>query len=258
MILAIDAGNTNIVFALFDGDTLKHSWRCRTERGRTADEYTSWLYPLFDRAGLAFSDIKGAVIGSVVPEANFDLRRLCQDIFGVTPLVASHETVPMKVNLPRPEEVGADRLLNAYAAVRDYSAPAIIIDFGTATTFDVVNARGEYCGGAIAPGVNLSAEALHRAAAKLPKINVTRPAKVIGTDTVGAMQSGLFWGYAGLIEGLLTRIIAESGEKPVVIATGGLASLFSDAIPAIEKVDEDLTLRGLLYIYHGNAKRQAA
>jgi type III pantothenate kinase len=252
MLLAIDAGNTNIVFALFEGEALKHHWRIRTETARTADEYISWLYPLFTRAELEFSDVEGAVISSVVPEANFNLETLCGDAFGCQPLAASHKTVDIKVNLPRPEEIGADRLVNAAAAVRDYKAPVIVIDFGTATTFDVINARGEYCGGAIAPGVNLSAEALHRAAAKLPKINVAKPAKVVGIDTIGAMQSGLYWGYAGLIEGLLDRITRETGEKPRVIATGGLAGLFAGNIPAIDQVDEDLTLRGLLYIYQNS------
>lgn len=258
MLLAIDAGNTNIVFALFEGGKVAHSWRISTSAARTADEYASWLYPLFTMEKLAFANIKGAVISSVVPEANFNLERLCRDAFGCEPLFASHKTVDLRIKLTKPEEVGADRLVNAVAVLRDYKAPAIVIDFGTATTFDVINAKGEYCGGVIAPGVNLSAEALHRAAAKLPKINVVKPQNVIGADTIAAMQSGLYWGYAGLIEGLLARIVKESGEKPFVIATGGLASLFGGVIPAIEKVDDDLTLRGLLYIYQSHEKRKAA
>jgi type III pantothenate kinase len=249
MLLAIDAGNTNIVFALFDGDKIRHSWRCRTEAGRTADEYTSWLYPLFQKEGIALAAVKAAVISSVVPMADFNLQTLCRETFGVTPLMANYETAGMSVTLPHPESVGADRLVNAVAVLRDYRAPAIVIDFGTATTFDVINAKGEYCGGVIAPGINLSAEALYMAAAKLPRVIVERPAAVTGTDTISAMQSGLYWGYVGLIEGLLARLISESGERPVVIATGGLANLLSKDIPAIEKADDDLTLRGLLYIH---------
>jgi type III pantothenate kinase len=258
MLLAIDAGNTNIVFALFNGDTLKHSWRISTKSSRTADEYTSWLHPLFSLKKIPFSHVKSVIISSVVPEANFNLLSLCRDTFRCEPLIAGPRTINLKINLPRPEEIGADRLVNAYAAIRDYRTPAVVIDFGTATTFDVINAKGEYCGGAIAPGVNLSAEALHRAAAKLPTISVAKPPAVVGTDTVGAMQSGLYWGYIGLIEGLLERIRKETGEKSYIIATGGLAGLFAGNVPAIDKVDEHLTLRGLKYIYQNSKKRKAA
>jgi type III pantothenate kinase len=258
MLLAIDAGNTNIVFALYEGDRLAHSWRCQTIAGRTADEYAAWLYQLFTQAGLTFAAVKDAVIGSVVPDVNFNLVKLCADTFGCDPLIVSAKNAGIKVNLKNPDEAGADRLLNAAAATRDYGSPVIVIDFGTATTFDVVNAAGEYCGGAIAPGPNLSAEALYQAAAKLPRVGIKKPVCVIGTDTVGAMQSGLYWGYVGLIEGLLKRTMDEMGVKPRVIATGGLAGIFAEDIPLIEKTDGDLTLRGLLYIYESSIKNQKA
>jgi type III pantothenate kinase len=258
MLLAIDAGNTNIVFAIYEGERCAHLWRCQTVAGRTADEYAAWLYQLFTQAGLTFSVVKDAVIGSVVPDANFNLIKLCADTFGCDPLVVSAKNAGIKVNLKNPDEAGADRLVNAVAAVRDYGAPVIVIDFGTATTFDVVDEAGEYCGGAIAPGPNLSAEALYEAAAKLPRVAIKKPATIIGTDTVAAMQSGLYWGYVGLIEGLLKRTIEEMGAKPRVVATGGLAEIFAEDIPGIDKTDGDLTLRGLLYIYKSNTKNQKA
>jgi type III pantothenate kinase len=258
MLLAIDAGNTNTVFALSDGQEILHVWRCRTDAARTADEYVSWLFPLFVRAGLDFSIVGDVIVGSVVPDANFNIRKLCADIFGCEPLVVGAEQTGLKINLPRPEEAGADRLVNACAVIRDYGCPAIVVDLGTATTFDVINAQGEYCGGAIAPGINLSMTALHQAAARLPRVSIARPPSIVGTTTVNAMQSGIFWGYVGLIEGMLNRIIAETGEKPRIVATGGLAGLLSDAVPLIETVDKDLTLRGLLYIYQGNRQRKAA
>jgi type III pantothenate kinase len=255
MLLAIDAGNTNIVFALSrDGRDLEHVWRCRTDAARAADEYTSLLHPLFHRAGIEFDAVKKVIIASVVPDADFNLLRLCRDVFGCEPFIVNSSNVPLSIALPRPQEAGADRLVNACAAIRDYGAPAIVIDFGTATTFDVVDSSGAFCGGVIAPGINLSLAALKQAAAKLPRIDVVRPARVIGTDTVSAMQAGIYWGYVDLVGGLLKRIADELGAKPRVIATGGLAPMFAEAIPAIEKVDPDLTLRGLLHIYSSRLK----
>ncbi|MCB9991412.1 MAG: type III pantothenate kinase [Rhodospirillales bacterium] len=254
MLLTIDAGNTNVVFALYDGAQQVQMWRCKTDSGRTADEYTAWLYQLFSQNGLDFNLVSETIICSVVPDANVHLVQLCEKTFGAAPLMVSHETVQMTVNLDKPAEIGADRLVNAVAVLACYQAPAVVIDFGTATTFDVINGRGEYCGGVIAPGVNLSMQALHQAAAKLPKIGIQKTDKVIGTDTVSAMQSGVYWGYVAMIEGTLARIEAEMGEKPLVIATGGLADLFADTVPAIEKVDKNLTLRGLLSI-HKQANR---
>lgn len=255
MLLAIDAGNTNVVFAVYDGDEQRHSWRCKTDSGRTADEYAAWLFQLFTQEQIDFSQITDAVLCSVVPAANFHLTQLCQNTFECSPLIVSHETVALKINLDKPAEIGADRLVNAIAVLHDYSAPAVVIDFGTATTFDVINAEGAYMGGVIAPGVNLSMEALHMAAAKLPKVDIKKTQSVIGSDTVSAMQSGVYWGYVGMIEGTLQRIEQELGAKPAVIATGGLAGFFADTVTAIEKVDKDLTLRGLLHIYQSSRNR---
>lgn len=249
MLLTIDAGNTNVVFAVYDGEAQRHMWRCKTDAGRTADEYAAWLYQLFTLEGLSFESISDAVICSVVPGANFHLEQLCRKTFNCDPVQVSHETVRLKINLDQPAEIGADRLVNAVAVLHDYNPPAVVIDFGTATTFDVIDGEGAYCGGVIAPGVNLSMEALHMAAAKLPKVNIEKTEKVIGTNTVSAMQSGIYWGYVGMIEGVLRRIEGEMGVAPAVIATGGLAGLFADTVPAIQKVDKNLTLRGLLYIH---------
>jgi type III pantothenate kinase len=251
MLLAIDAGNTNIVFALYDGSLCKGLWRAKTDAARTADEYTVFLAQHFSLSGLSFKDVTDVIISSVVPDANFALGALSQKAFGCTAgFIGKGINLPaLAIKLDRPGEVGADRLVNAVAAVSCYHAPAVVVDFGTATTFDVVDGEGAFCGGVIAPGPNLSLTALHMAAAKLPKIGVARPERAIGRNTVEAMQSGVFWGYVGLVEGLLGRIESEMREKPVVIATGGLAPLFQDAIPRIDHVDEELTLKGLLSIY---------
>ncbi|PJB72985.1 MAG: pantothenate kinase [Alphaproteobacteria bacterium CG_4_9_14_3_um_filter_47_13] len=257
MLLAIDAGNTNIVFAVYDGDAQRCVWRCKADNGRTGDEYAAWLFPLFMQEKLEFAAITEAVICSVVPDANFHLMNLCRSRFGCDPFMVSHETVSLRISLDKPAEIGADRLVNALAVLHDYQSPAIVIDFGTATTFDVINDDDVYIGGVIAPGVNLSMEALHKAAAKLPRITIEKPSSVIGKDTISAMQSGVYWGYVGMIEGTLGRIMQELGWcKPLVIATGGLASLFADTITDIDKVDKDLTLRGLVHIYQNRLKQK--
>lgn len=258
MLLAIDAGNTNIVFALYDGERQVNVWRCKTDSGRTADEYAAWLFQLFTQAEIRFGQVNEAILCSVVPDANFHLTQLCRNTFRCEPLLVSHETVDLRIKLDRPADIGADRLVNAVAVLAFYHAPAVVVDFGTATTFDVIDAEGCYIGGVIAPGVNLSMAALHQAAAKLPKIGIKKTQSVIGTDTVSAMQSGVYWGYVGMIEGTLARIETEMGVKPLVIATGGLADLFGDTVAAIEKVDKDLTLRGLLHVYKSNRKQIAA
>ncbi len=260
MLIAIDAGNTNIVFALYDGQKVLQSWRCKTDAARTADEYASWLYPLFDAAGLRFDGIKSAIISSVVPDANFNLRRLCEKNFNcpVTMVKEDMAALGLVIKLPKPEEVGADRIVNAIAVKTHYKFPAIVVDFGTATTFDVVDNDGAYCGGVIAPGVNLSMNALHQAAAKLPRVGITKPDKVIGRDTVGAMQSGIYWGYIGMIEGVIARVSAEMGCKPFVIATGGLSGLFAQGTDSIDQIDEELTLKGLISIYKQMNKAKAA
>lgn len=254
MLLAIDCGNTNTVFAVYDGDTARGEWRIATDGRRTADEYAVWLTQLMALQDLRREYVDGAVIATVVPNALFALKTLCRRYFDAEPLVVGEPGVELglRVLLDSPAEVGADRLVNALAAHERYKGDLVLIDFGTATTFDVVDARGDYVGGAIAPGINLSIEALHMAAAKLPRIGVQRPENVIGKSTVKAMQSGVFWGYVGLIEGLTSRIAAELGGKPTVIATGGLAPLFVGATPMIDHLDPDLTVRGLVSIWRRN------
>jgi len=257
MLLAIDSGNTNVLFAVYDGDERRGEWRSSTGGTRTADEYAVWLMQLMAGEGVKPADIDGAIIANVVPAATFDLVSLCRRYFDVEPLQIGDPAVDLgiEVRVPNPEEVGADRLVNAVGAAGRYELPLIIIDFGTATTFDVVGESGAYEGGVIAPGVNLSIEALHMAAAKLPRVDVRRPPHVIGTATVPAMQSGIYWGYVAMIEGLVRRIEAEYGTPMTVVATGGLAPLFNRATEAIDHLDGDLTIRGLLTIYqHNRAK----
>lgn len=253
MFLAIDCGNTNVVFAIFKNGT-HTTWRCRSDATRTADEYASWLMPLMDKEGIAFNDIDAALISSVVPDANFNLERLCATYFDVKPhFVKSPDiNIGIDINMPKPEEVGADRLVNAVAAKSKYNTPCVIIDFGTATTFDVVNGQGAYCGGVIAPGINLSVEALHRAAAALPRVRVDKTETVIGNSTVHAMQSGLYWGYVAMIEGIISRMTDELGSAPTVVATGGLAQTLAEGTDIIDVVDSDLTLEGLRLIYTMN------
>lgn len=253
MLLAIDCGNTNTVFAVIDGEEMRGEWRIATDGRRTSDEYAVWLTQLLSLHGLKREDIKGAIIATVVPDALFNLQALCRRYFKADPMVVGDGIkLGIKVLLDNPDEVGADRLVNAVAAHERYSGDLILIDFGTATTFDVVNSAGDYVGGVIAPGINLSIEALHMAAAKLPRIGVKRPPHVIGKATVPAMQSGVFWGYISLIEGLVSRITGEIGRKPTVIATGGLAPLFADATKLIDHLDPHLTVRGLLAIWRLN------
>lgn len=254
MLLAINANNTNTVFALWDGATLKGSWRTATEAKRTADEYVVWFDHLLELAKLSRADIDGAVIASVVPDVNFNLVTLCRKYCNTTPLMVGDKGVKlgMRALVDRPEEVGADRFVNTVAAHDRYKGPLIVIDFGTATTFDVVDAKGNYCGGVIAPGINLSLAALHAAAAKLPSIRIRRTDKVIGKDTEACMQSGIYWGYIGLVEGLVARIRSEFGSSMKTVATGGLAPLFEGSTPALEAVDPALNLWGLRLIYDLN------
>jgi type III pantothenate kinase len=255
MLLAIDSGNTNTVFAVFDDNgKIMGEWRSSTNANRTADEFAVWLSQLMSFENLKPADINSAIIATVVPAMLFGLKTLCRKYFKVDPLIVGDENVDLgiKVFLDRPEEVGADRLVNAIAAHEMFTGPMIIIDFGTATTFDVVDKDGNYCGGAIAPGINLSLEALHMAAAKLPRVAIGKPDKAIGKGTTTAMQSGIFWGYIGMIEGLTKRMKDEFGTHMTVIATGGLAALFAESTNVIEHNDTDLTLRGLLAIYKRN------
>ena len=256
MLLAIDCGNTNVVFAVYDGAEMCGQWRAATKTDRTADEYGIWLTQLMERDGVDPEGITAAIVGSVVPGKNFDLGKLCEKYFDIKPRFVGDPSLNLGAEalVDNPREVGADRIVNAVAAHGTYKGPLILIDFGTATTFDVVDAAGAYRGGCIAPGINLSMEALHMATALLPRLQVTNPgnAPVIGTTTVAQMTSGVFWGYIGLIEGLVGRIKAERNEPMTVVATGGLAPLFAKATPVIEHIDLDLTLRGLQIIHQQN------
>jgi type III pantothenate kinase len=257
MLLCIDAGNTNIVFAVHDGTAIRAEWRAVTETTRTADEYAVLLSQMLSLQSLRFADVDAAIIATVVPAALFDLRQFCRKYLNCEPLVVGDPNVDLgiAVHTDRPQAVGADRLVNAIAAHATYKGALIVVDFGTATTFDIVSENGDYEGGVIAPGVNVSAEALHQAAAMLPRVAIGRTQNVIGKDTVPAMQSGLFWGYIGLIEGLVARIKEEYGKPMKVIGTGGLATPFHRQTEAIDHLDPDLTIRGLIMIHARNAKK---
>lgn len=253
MLLVIDAGNTNVVFALHDGKGWAGNWRIATKDSRTADEYAVWVMTLMQLAGLDHRKIDRAVIGTVVPAALFHLRRFCRDWLGVEPLVAQASlNWGVEIATDNPDEVGADRLLNALAGQTLHGGPFVVVDFGTATTFDVVDDRGAFLGGVIAPGANLSLDALHKAAARLPRMGIGRPADVIGRSTMPAMRSGIFWGYIGLVEGIVSRIKAEYGAPMKVIATGGLAPLFAEGTDILDHVDADLTLEGLRLLAQRN------
>jgi type III pantothenate kinase len=256
MLLAIDAGNTNIVFAIYDGPRMRAQWRAVTQVARTADEYAVWLNQLLALEGLGFADLDAAIIATVVPAVLFDLRDLCRKYLKTEPLRVGDPALDIgpKPEVDRPETVGADRICNTVAAHERYPGAVIVVDFGTATNFDIVSAKGAFCGSVIAPGANLSIEALHQAAALLPRVAIHRAQKVIGLDTVAAMQSGVYWGYVGLIGGLIERIRGEFGAPMTVVATGGLAHLFRPDVPLIGHVDSDLTMRGLMLIHTRNKK----
>lgn len=256
MLLAIDVGNTNTVFAVFEGAAMRGQWRAATDAGRTADEHAVWFGQLMARHDLQLDDIDHVVLSTVVPQCLAALTLLCEQYCGCCPMVVGEPEVELgiAVNVAQPGEVGADRLVNAVGAQMKYDGPLIIIDFGTATTFDAINNDGSYEGGIIAPGINLSLESLHQAAAQLPRIAVSRPESVIAKSTVPAMQSGIYWGYIGLIEGIVQRMKEEYGSAMTVIATGGLAELFSDGTPVIDTTDPDLTIRGLFEIFNRNRR----
>jgi type III pantothenate kinase len=254
MLLAIEQGNTNTLFAVHDGADWIAQWRTATESTRTADEYAVWLAQLLSMRGLALKALTACIISSVVPQSIFNLRNLSRRYLNAEPLVIGDPSVDLGIQarILKPTEAGADRLVNAVGAHLKYPGDLIVIDSGTATTFDVVAADGAFEGGVIAPGINLSLQALHEAAAMLPRIAIQKPDRVIGKDTVSNMQSGVFWGYVALIEGLTARIKAEWGKPMTVIGTGGVASLFEGATPAIDVFDSDLTIRGLLEIHRRN------
>ncbi len=257
MLLAIDVGNTNIVLGVFDGQTLVQSWRLQTLRERTSDELGLLVDGLFAHSRIEPVQIRGVILGSVVPPLTGTLRTMVQRYFGVTAVIVEPGVnAGMPILYENPAEVGADRIANAVAAYQKYGTggarPLIVVDFGTATTLDAITAKGEYLGGAICPGVQISADALFQRAARLPRIDVRKPARVIGRTTVGAMESGLFYGYVGMVEGLVRRMSDELGGNAICIATGGLAEVIAPETPLIEHVDADLTLQGLRIVWERN------
>ena len=256
MLLAIEQGNTNTLFAVHDGKEWIAQWRTATDSARTADEYAVWLNQLMQMQSLKLSDLHACIISSVVPQSLFNLRNLARRYLKSEPMVVGENVeLGVEIRIDKPSEAGADRLVNTVGAFIAHGGPLIVVDSGTATNFDIIGSDGAFEGGVIAPGANLSMQALHAAAARLPRVAIQRPARAIGKDTVGAMQSGIFWGYVALIEGLIDRIKAEYGAPMLVIGTGGVASLFEGVIPAIDRFDRDLTIRGMLEIYRRNAER---
>ncbi len=253
MLLAIDCGNTNTVFSIWDGSRFVSTWRIATDHRRTADEYFVWLSSLMMLTKTE-ATVTHAIISSTVPRVVFNLRVLCNRYFDCRPLVVGKPEcrLPVAPRVDQGTTVGPDRLVNTVAGFDRHGGNLIIVDFGTATTLDVVDDDGAYVGGVIAPGVNLSLEALHMAAAALPNVDITKPQTVIGTNTVACMQSGVYWGYVGLVEGLIQRIREERGRPMKVIATGGLASLFDQGTEIFDKVEDDLTMHGLVLIHDLN------
>ena len=253
MLLAIDAGNTNLVFALVDGGEIKARWRIATDPRRTADEYAVWLHQLLELEGLSKSDVDAVIVATVVPRALHNLEVLAEKYFHVTPLVAGQGAAawPLELDVDEPQNVGADRALNAIAAHAKYPGNLIVIDFGTATTFDLVGPSGAYRGGIIAPGINLSLDALVNAAAKLPRIAIEAPEdmSVVGRTTQSQMLIGIYWGYVAMIEGLTERMRREIDGPETVIATGGLAALFDKHTQVFDAIEPDLTIQGLSLLH---------
>ncbi|MED4404148.1 type III pantothenate kinase [Metabacillus fastidiosus] len=253
MILVLDVGNTNTVLGVYEGKILKHHWRIETSRNRTEDEYGMIIKNLFRHVEVTFDMIEGIIISSVVPPIMFALETMCKKYFNTKPLIVGPGIkTGLNIKYENPREVGADRIVNAVAGIHEYGSPLIIVDFGTATTYCYINDEKQYMGGAIAPGINISTEALYSRAAKLPRIEITRPENVIGKNTVSAMQAGIVYGYVGQVEGIVRRIKDQAKTDLKVIATGGLAELIFEESSCIDIVDPFLTLKGLQLIYERN------
>ncbi|AOH52822.1 type III pantothenate kinase [Peribacillus muralis] len=256
MIFVLDVGNTNIVLGVYDEDILKYHWRIETSRHKTEDEYGMVIKSLLQHEGLSFDQFDGIIISSVVPPIMFALERMCKKYFGIKPLIVGPGIkTGLNIKYENPREVGADRIVNAVAGIQEYGSPLIIVDFGTATTYCYINEDKQYMGGAIAPGINISTEALYSKAAKLPRIEISRPDGIIGKNTVSAMQAGILYGYVGQVEGIVNRIKEQSNLEPTVIATGGLATLIANESTVIDIVEPFLTLKGLQLIYKRNREQ---
>lgn len=256
MIICLDVGNTNIKYALFDGEELKMSFRVATEHKKTSDEYGGQLISILKNNGVEVGMIEGGIISSVVPPLDYTLERMCRTYLGFKPmLLAPGLKTGLNLRVDNAKEVGADRVVNNVAAVRKYGSPLIIIDFGTATTFNVIDKKSEFVGGVIAPGIKGSLDSLVNGTAKLPRVEIERPDKVIGTNTVTNMQSGIVYGFAGLVEYIVKKIKKElKEEKVLTVATGGFSEIIAKEISCIDKVDKLLTLEGLRYLYYLNAE----
>jgi type III pantothenate kinase len=253
MLLAIDIGNTNVVLGVFEGERLRENWRIGTNTQITSDEYAMIVKDLFGFAGIEFRQIKGVILSTVVPPLLQVLSEMSRKYFHIAPLVVTHELrTGIKLPYDNPQEIGADRIVNAAAAFRLYGGPLIIVDFGTATTFCAVTKAGEYLGGAIVPGVKISADALYQRAAKLPRVELVRPPAVIGRDTISAMQAGIIYGYAGLVDGIVERMKKEFAADAKVIATGGLAELIAPETRTVNEIRSNLTLEGLRILFEVN------
>jgi len=255
MLFVLDVGNTNTVIGVYDGEELKHHWRVETSRNKTEDEFGMIFKSLLEHVGLSFKDFEGIIISSVVPPIMFSLERMCQKYFHLKPLIVGPGIkTGLNIKYENPREVGADRIVNAVAGIHLYGSPLVIVDFGTATTYCYINEDKQYMGGAIAPGISISTEALYSRASKLPRIEIARPDGVIGKNTVSAMQAGILFGYVGQVEGIVNRMKKQSDATPKVIATGGLAALIGNESDVIDIVDPFLTLKGLHLIYMKNTK----
>lgn len=256
MLIVLDVGNTNTTIGVYDRGSLVQSWRLTTDRQRTVDEYGIMCRTLLQLAGLPSGAISAMAISSVVPPLDFTLNKMAEVYFRIKPLFVTWDNSGMKILYDDPAEVGADRIVNAVAAYEKYGGPCIIVDFGTATTFDAVSKAGEYLGGIISPGIQISADALFQRAARLRRIEIKKPDKLIGTNPTASMQSGLYYGNVSLVDGLLARMISQLGNDVKVIATGGLATMISRDATSIQNVDMDLTLEGLKIIFERNRPRE--